>query len=140
MTSFTIGKVAALTGVKVPTIRFYENIGLMPLPRRTRGGQRRYGAEAVDRLRCIRNARSLGFEMDAIRKLVALSDHPDAPCKAAAQLARDQVAMLDVKLKKLRVMRAELLRMIASCSGPTIADCSILTTLSKSPTRGGDSS
>ena len=62
-----IGELAKRTAVKVPTIRFYEQIGLLPHPARTANGQRRYGAAEVDRLNFIRNARELGFDIDNIR-------------------------------------------------------------------------
>ena len=131
MNNFAIGKVAASTGIKVPTVRFYEGIGLLPSPRRTNGGQRRYGPEAIARLRFIRHARALGFEVDAIRKLIALSGNRSASCRAAERLAREQVAIIDVKLTRLKAMRAELLRMIAACPGRTVTDCRILEVLAE---------
>ena len=131
MNNFAIGKVAVLSGVKVPTIRFYEQIGLLPSPRRSKGGQRRYRPETIARLRFIRHARALGFEIDAIRKLLALSGNRSTSCRAAEQLARDQVATIDVKLRRLKAVRAELLRMIAACPGRTVTDCRILEVLAE---------
>ena len=62
-----IGELAKRTAVKVPTIRSYEQIGLLPEPARTQSGQRRYGVAEVDRLNFIRHARELGFDIDNIR-------------------------------------------------------------------------
>ena len=74
---FSIGEVARATGVKVPTIRYYEMIGLLDDPGRTAGNQRRYGQGEVDRLAFIRHARDLGFSLDAVRALIRLSRHPE---------------------------------------------------------------
>jgi DNA-binding transcriptional MerR regulator len=85
-----IGKLAAATGVKVPTIRFYEEIGLLPPPPRTASDRRMYDDAAERRLSFIRHARQLGFDLDSIRSLLDLSDHPDRPCAEASTLAADQ--------------------------------------------------
>src|SRR3546814_20582317 len=68
----TIGTLARRTGTKVQTIRYYEQVGLMPEPGRSEGGQRRYGDAELDRLSFIRHARQLGFPLDAIRELLNL--------------------------------------------------------------------
>lgn len=68
----TIGKLGEAAGVKVPTIRYYEQIGLLPEPDRSAGNQRLYGQSALDRLAFIRHARELGFPLDAIRDLLSL--------------------------------------------------------------------
>jgi DNA-binding transcriptional MerR regulator len=67
MKEFSIGELARATGVKVPTIRYYEDIGLMLEAPRTGGGQRRYSARARDRLGFIAHARDMGFPLEAIR-------------------------------------------------------------------------
>jgi len=131
MDDFGIGRLAEATGVKVPTIRFYEQIGLLPSAPRTDGGQRRYDAHAVARVTFIRHARDLGFDVDEIRELLSLADVPDAPCKAVDALARHQVERIDAKVKRLRAMRRELVAVIESCRGPRIRDCRILEALSE---------
>src|SRR3954447_18184242 len=68
----SIGELGQRTGVKVPTIRYYEQIGLLPPPPRTEGQQRRYSEGAAARLNFIRHARDLGFEVEAIRELLAI--------------------------------------------------------------------
>jgi len=70
MADVGIGRLAELTGVKVPTIRFYEQNGLVASPRRSAGGQRRYDESAVHRLHFIRHARDLGFRVDDIRDVL----------------------------------------------------------------------
>ena len=85
---FTIGDLARETGCKVQTIRYYEEIGLMPEPARTAGNQRRYGQRHVDRLAFIRHSRELGFPLDAIRELFSLADHPSSPVRPRDLIAR----------------------------------------------------
>jgi DNA-binding transcriptional MerR regulator len=75
-----IGGLSRKTGVKVPTIRYYESIGLLPQPPRSEGNRRLYGSKGVERLRFIRHARELGFEVDAIRELLELADQPQRSC------------------------------------------------------------
>ena len=88
----TIGKLGEAAGVKVPTIRYYEQIGLLPEPERSAGNQRLYGAKALDRLAFIRHARDLGFPLEAIRDLLSLADRPDQSCAAADIIAKEQLA------------------------------------------------
>ena len=131
MHDFGIGRLAELTGVKVPTIRFYEQIGLLPAPLRTGGGQRRYDFGVIARLTFIRHARDLGFDVDEVRELLRLADRPDASCKSVDAIARHQVGRIDAKIKRLRAMRRELIAFIQSCRGPHIRDCRILEALAE---------
>ena len=125
----TIGGMAKRTGTKVQTIRYYEQIGLMPDPGRTEGGQRRYGEAELDRLSFIRHSRQLGFPLDAIRELLDLSDHPDRPCSEADVIARRQLKQVEQKMERLTALRTELQRMVRECSGGKSADCRVLEVL-----------
>jgi Cu(I)-responsive transcriptional regulator len=125
----TIGSLAKKTGTKVPTIRYYEQIGLMPEPGRTEGGQRRYGDDELDRLAFIRHARQLGFSLEAIRELLDLSDHPHRPCLEADAIARRQLKQVEQRLARLEALRTELKRMVHECSGGQTADCRVLVVL-----------
>lgn len=125
----TIGGMAKRTGTKVQTIRYYEQIGLMPDPGRTEGGQRRYGEAELDRLSFIRHSRQLGFPLDAIRELLDLSDHPDRLCSEADVIARRQLKQVEQKMKRLTALRTELQRMVRECSGGKSADCRVLEVL-----------
>ena len=73
---FSIGELAKQTGVKIPTIRYYEKMGLIDMPDRSIGNQRRYSRQGLERLAFIRHARDLGFSISDIRELNALSQHP----------------------------------------------------------------
>ena len=125
----TIGRLAKNTGTKVQTIRYYEQVGLMPEPSRTEGGQRRYGDSELDRLSFIRHARQLGFSLDAIRELLDLSDHPDRPCHEVDAIARRQLKQVEQRVARLEALGTELQRMVQECSGGMTADCRVLEVL-----------
>jgi DNA-binding transcriptional MerR regulator len=125
----TIGKLGDAAGVKVPTIRYYEQIGLLPEPERSAGNQRLYGKSALERLAFIRHSRALGFPLEAIRDLLSLSDRPDQSCAAADIIAKDQLAAVDARIARLTALKAELERMITQCAQGTIADCRIIEVL-----------
>jgi DNA-binding transcriptional MerR regulator len=133
MAGIGIGKLAALTGVKIPTIRFYEQNGLVPSPPRSEGQQRRYDESAVRRLHFVRHARELGFSVEDIRQLLTLSEQPTMSCDAAMEIARHHLGQVEGKIARLRLIRSELKRMIEACSGGSAAQCRILDALSKTP-------
>ncbi len=125
----TIGKLGAAAGVKVPTIRYYEQIGLLATPDRSSGNQRLYGRPDLDRLAFIRHARELGFPLDAIRELLSLSDQPEQSCTAADTIARRQLLAVRARIARLKALEGELERMVAQCAHGTIADCRVIEVL-----------
>ncbi len=124
-----IGELARLAQVKVPTIRYYEQIGLMTEPPRTEGQQRRYSAADVKRLTFIRHARELGFEIDAIRQLLALVDQPDRPCEEVDAIACAHLVDIDSKIERLTAMRREVARMLEGCAVGSISECRVVEVL-----------
>ena len=125
----TIGMLANQTGTNAQTIRYYEQIGLMPEPDRTSGGRRRYSDVGLDRLSFIRHARQLGFGLDDIRELLGLCDSPDQTCLEADQIARRQLALVEQRMIRLEALRTELKRMISECACNTVAECRVLEVL-----------
>lgn len=125
----SIGKLGQATGVKVPTIRFYEQIGLLPEAGRSAGNQRLYDKTTQDRLAFIRHARDLGFPIEAIRDLLSLSDRPDQPCAAVDDIARVQLKSVQARIARLKALELELHRMIDQCACGTIKDCRVIETL-----------
>ncbi len=129
--SLTIGRLAARAGCKVQTIRYYEQIGLLPAPPRTAGNQRVYDANHADRLAFIRHARELGFPLDAVRELLALSDDPARPCEDADRIARTQLREVERRIARLSRLKAELERTVSGCTGGRIAECRVIQVLSR---------
>ncbi|MGV8953433.1 MAG: MerR family transcriptional regulator [Cypionkella sp.] len=125
----TIGKLAAATGVKIPTIRYYEQIGLLPGAERSIGNQRLYARAAQDRLAFIRHARDLGFTLEAIRELLGLSDRPDQSCAEVDAIARAQLGAVEGRIARLQALKTELERMLDHCAGGRIADCRVIEVL-----------
>ncbi|MFO1151063.1 MAG: helix-turn-helix domain-containing protein [Alsobacter sp.] len=130
--SFPIGEVARRTGVKVPTIRYYEGIGLLPAPPRTEGNRRVYHDRDLARLAFIRHARELGFEVDAIRTLLCLQDHPEQSCAAADAIARARLAEVEQRITRLSALKAELQRMVDHCATGRVSGCRVIETLADS--------
>jgi len=128
--TLTIGHLARETGTKVETIRFYEKSGLLPEPARTDSNYRAYEKTHLQRLHFIRKARDLGFSLDQIRAMLALSDDQTRPCEAVDEIARIHREEVVRKIADLTALKKELDRMIAQCSHGAIADCRIIESLS----------
>lgn len=127
---FSIGALSKRTQVKVPTIRYYEQRGLLSGVGRTSGNQRRYDRAGLERLSFIRHARDLGFSLDAISALIELQDHPDRSCKAATDIAATQRADVRAKIKRLKALEKELGRIAQGCDGDGLSqECYVLASL-----------
>ncbi len=126
----TIGKLSQDVGVKVPTIRYYEHIGLLPAPPRTTGNIRLYDEKAHHRLTFIRHARSLGFEIPAIRQLLALADGAVSDSHQADGLAQAHLEEVQRKIKALKALRDELQHMIDHCDHDQNRRCHVIEVLS----------
>ena len=124
-----IGALSQQTGVKVPTIRYYEGVGLLPAPDRTESNRRTYGPDTVRRLRFIRHARELGFEVEDIRTLLAMTREPQASCHEADSIARKHLAEVDRRIAQLAALRDELRRMVAECGHGRVCDCRVIEAL-----------
>jgi MerR family transcriptional regulator, copper efflux regulator len=134
----SIGVLARQTGCTVPTIRYYEQIGLLPAGPRTEGGRRVYGDATVRRLTFIRRCRDFGFSIEQVRDLVGLVDEPDRPCLEVRNVAATHLAQLREKLAELQALERSMSAFVCSCDeacagGPAV-DCTILENLA-SPDR-----
>jgi MerR family copper efflux transcriptional regulator len=132
MMKFTIGKLAAQTGLAVETLRYYERRGLMVPSQRTAAGYRLYGFEAKRRLRFIRRAKDLGFSLDEIAELLSLSDHPERAAAEVKSLVQAKIGDIDHRIRDLERMKRGLASFDALChgTGPT-AECPILAALNQ---------
>jgi DNA-binding transcriptional MerR regulator len=135
---YSIGGLSKLTQVKVPTIRYYEQIGLIDTPSRTQGNQRRYSKSDLDRLAFVRHARELGLPLDAIRELIALGEHPDRSCADADRIAAEQLAEVRQRIQRLRRLETELQRISKGCRSGTVQECYVLQSLSDHRLCAGD--
>jgi DNA-binding transcriptional MerR regulator len=125
----TIGDLSRRTGVKIPTIRYYEQMGLITAAERSEGNQRRYTRGERDRLSFIRHARDLGLTIDAIRELIELSAHPEQPCAEADRIAAEQLLAVREKIEKLKRLESELERITSHCHGDQVKDCYVIQAL-----------
>ena len=125
----SIGEAAARSNVKVPTIRYYEQIGLLPAPPRTDGNRRLFGEEDMGRLAFIRHARELGFDIAAIRALLTLQDNPSQPCATADAIAQARLADVDQRIRSLSALKAELELMVEGCRHGKVGECRVIEVL-----------
>ena len=125
----SIGELATRAATKVQTIRYYEQIGLLPMPARSSGNQRRYDKVSLRRLVFIRHGREMGFPLEAIRSLLAMSDMPGQSCAEADRIARMHLGEVESRIERLTALKMELQRMIDSCAGGTVSACRVMDTL-----------
>lgn len=125
----SIGEAARISGVKAPTIRYYEQIGLLPEAPRTEGNRRHYDSEDLRRLAFIRHARQLGFEVAAIRTLLTLQGDPSQPCATADGIAKARLIEVEQRIASLMALKAELEVMVEGCRHGRMADCRVIEVL-----------
>ena len=128
--ALTIGALADRSGCSVPTIRYYEEIGLIPSARRRDSGHRVYDASAVDLLTFVRHCRDFGFPIEQVRELVSLAASEQRDCFETLDIAQAHLKTVRAKLAELRALERSLARFAKSCSetcaGGPAARCTIL--------------
>ena len=127
--TMSIGVLAKATGTKVETVRWYEQVGLLPVPARTSGNYRAYDAAHLGRLSFIRRARDLGFSLDQVRALLDIAGQQDRSCEAVDMIAREHLEEVDRKIADLQALRRELDSLIGQCRHGKIAECRIIEAL-----------
>lgn len=123
-----IGELAAMTETTTKALRFYEERGLLPPPRRTPGGYRDYPPEASDRLDFIRRGRNAGLTLAQIAEILGLRDAGHAPCHHVEQLLASRLAELDTQIADLHELRTSVAQLhfhateadLESCNAATI--------------------
>ncbi|HZX72733.1 MAG TPA: MerR family transcriptional regulator [Rhodanobacter sp.] len=129
--SLTIGAVAKRVGVAIDTIRYYERERLLPEPTRRASGYRSYGESTIAQLRFIRRAKHLGFTLEEIRELLALSADRQRGVKAVKKRAQQRLAAIDQRILELQRVRDGLAQLVESCPGHGAPEhCPILRALS----------
>jgi DNA-binding transcriptional MerR regulator len=107
-----IGQLAALAGVSVKTIRFYEERDILPQPRRADNDYRIYAASDVERLLFVRGARSLGLSLDDIKEVLAFKERGEAPCRYVLGLLEEKISQIEGHVLRLQQLRDELLTLV----------------------------
>ncbi|HEV2545722.1 MAG TPA: helix-turn-helix domain-containing protein [Stellaceae bacterium] len=125
----TRGALAAETGCNIETVRYYEQIGILPPPPRSEGGHRLYGPDLVSRLQFVRRARDLGFTLEEIRELLGLVDGGDYTCAQVEGIALAHVQEIRRKIADLNRLKRTLETMAGQCSGGRIPACPIIDAL-----------
>ncbi len=119
--AFTIGRLAEAAGVHVETVRYYQRRGLLCEPQRPAGGVRRYGDDDVARLRFIRRAKAMGFNLDEIADLLGLAGGHS--CERIRQLTEGKLADVRGRIQHLQHLEAELERQVALCARVPPGEC-----------------
>ena len=109
------GELARAAGVNVETLRYYERRGLLAEPPRQASGYRQYSAEALSRLRLIKQAQALGFTLAEIAELLVLRPHAGVTCGDLHARVRSKIAYLDGKLTELARLRGSLEDLLCGC-------------------------
>jgi MerR family mercuric resistance operon transcriptional regulator len=122
----TIGKLSALTGVNIETIRYYERTKVLPAPPRTASGRRLYQWDDVRTLAFLRQARKLGFSLTDVRRLLRLGGPQKASCREVRRVAAHHLDDIRAKIAVLRKLERLLAKTVAQCTGTTAPDCPVL--------------
>jgi MerR family mercuric resistance operon transcriptional regulator len=131
---FNIGKLAQLAGLNIQTIRFYENIGLLPEPSRSKSQYRRYDDEYLDHINFIKNSQELGFTLEEIKDLVQVKFQDCALGKDVKSLVQEKIEKINCQLETLKSQKKFLEKLDSNCNGKMPVDeCPILDSLKKEP-------
>lgn len=118
-----------MTGCNLETIRYYENIGIMPEPPRTSKNYRAYDDSHVGRLRFIMRSRELGFTLEEVRDLLALVDGGAQTCAEVQGLAKTHLASVRAKIADLNRIEHVLSSTVAQCTGDDVPECPVIDAL-----------
>ena len=124
-----IGQLSTQTGCKIETIRYYEQIGLLPAPARSDGGYRIYDENLLKRLSFIRRSRELGFTIEEIRGLLNLVDGGDYTCSEVKTITLKHVESIRQKIADLKKLEKTLSRIASQCAGDATPECPIIDAL-----------
>ena len=131
MLEYTIGKLSELTNCKIPTIRYYEQIEILPKADRSEGNQRRYTTVHLQRLNFVRHCRALGFNLDEVRQLIHLQTCSHHNPHEAHLIAQQHLVDVQDKIKKLQALSLELQELMKCCADGKAHNCQILNALSE---------
>ena len=125
----TTGQLSKSTGVNIETIRYYERIGMIPVPPRSAGGRRQFTTTHMKRLMFIRHSRRLGFRLEEIRELLRLVDGDNHTCAEVELLTENHISDVTDKINDLGKIKCVLETMASRCSGGVVPECPIIEVL-----------
>jgi MerR family copper efflux transcriptional regulator len=123
MAALLIGDVAQRAGLSAATVRYYEEIDLLPAPSRSLKGYRSYSERTVEELCFIRKAQALGFSLDEIREILKLSRSGQAPCAHVLSLAHQHLAAVEERIRQLQQFRDQLAMEVAKWDTKKTVTC-----------------
>ena len=130
METFTIGKLAKMTKTSIDTIRYYEQIGLLPEAKRRNSGYRLFNDIDIKKVNFIKKAKTLGFSLKEIKELLLLKVDSITRCDEIKKRAQDKLKFVDQKIHELKHIKEALNKLISQCKKklPT-NDCPIIEVL-----------
>jgi len=126
---YKIGQIAKRAGMGVETVRYYEQIGVLPAAHRAQNGYRIYNEEHLRRLRFIKRARELGFSLEKVRSLLSLADDERMACRQVRAIAEQHLSEIRRNIADLQAMQRVLETAVAPCPGDNSRTCPILDAL-----------
>ncbi len=126
-----IGAISEISGIPTKTIRYYEEIGLIPTVARTENGYRHYQNRDLQQLRFVQRARKLGFTLKDVGNLLALWNDKNRASADVKKFALNHISEIDGRIAELNSIRATLMELTDSCHGDDRPDCPILDNLGK---------
>ena len=126
-----IQSAAKESGLTSKTIRYYEQIGLLPSPTRLENGYRDYDENDVSIITFIKKSRDLGFRIEDCKRLLNLYLNPKRASRDVFEVAENHIEMIDEKIKQYKQMRSHLKKMMEDCPDNETSDCSIINDLAK---------
>lgn len=112
---FQVGEVSRSLGLNPQTLYFYERIGLIPSPQRTKAGYRLFSQQDVERLAFIACAKSLGLSLDEIKDILALKDGQALTCRAVYERLSKKVQDIEESIRQLQALRDDLIPLVERC-------------------------
>lgn len=118
-----IGEIAEEAGVTTKTVRYYEQLGILPEPERTASGYRTYGDDTLERLRFIREAQSTGLNLTEIHSILEMKDHGERSCEHTRELLERHISDIDTQIARLTAARRTLTQLAERADRADPADC-----------------
>jgi len=122
----TTGQLSKQTGVHIETIRYYERIGIIPVPPRSASGRRQFTTTHMKRLLFIRHSRNLGFRLEEVRELLRLVDDDNHTCEEVESITKNHIRDIKARISDLGKIKRVLEKVASQCAGGVVPECPII--------------